>query len=287
VSMDTEFFKELDRFALLVKKRVSTAYTGGRKSLRFGHGISPVGYREYRKGDDFKLVDWKVYARTEKLYIKEHEEERSIVVHVLLDASASMAYDDKFQYASRVAAGFGYLATLENEKYAISLFCNRLYPGEPRRGRRYLFQSIEDLDGIRPRGETDLKLVSDQFELLVRSTSLVVVISDFIGDTEKVISSIYRLGGHDLVMIQVLAPEEIELAFRGDVKFVDMETRQPLVTRVTEEERREYQKKLEEHNSKIQEACRNVGADFFSFRTDRDVFDAFSEMISRTIAWRT
>jgi uncharacterized protein (DUF58 family) len=287
VSMDTEFFKELDRFALLVKKRVSTAYTGGRKSLRFGHGISPVGYREYRKGDDFKLVDWKVYARTEKLYIKEHEEERSIVVHVLLDASASMAYDEKFEYASRMAAGFAYLATLENEKYALSLFCNRLYPGEPRRGKRYLFQSIEDLDSVRPRGQTDLKLVSDQFELLVRSTSLVVVISDFIGDTEKVVSSIYRLGGHDLVMIQVLAPEEVELAFRGDVKFVDMETKQPLVTRVTEEERREYQMKLQEHNSKIQEACRKVGADFFSFRTDRDVFDAFSEMISRAIIWRT
>jgi uncharacterized protein (DUF58 family) len=287
VSMDTEFFKELDRFALLVKKRVSTAYTGGRKSLRFGHGISPVGYREYRKGDDFKLVDWKVYARTEKLYIKEHEEERSIVVHVLLDASASMAYDEKFEYASRMAAGFAYLATLENEKYALSLFCNRLYPGEPRRGKRYLFQSIEDLDSVRPRGQTDLKLVSDQFELLVRSTSLVVVISDFIGDTEKVVSSIYRLGGHDLVMIQVLAPEEVELAFRGDVKFVDMETKQPLVTRVTEEERREYQMKLQEHNLRIQEACRKVGADFFSFRTDRDVFDAFSEMISRAIIWRT
>jgi uncharacterized protein (DUF58 family) len=285
--MDTEFFKELDRFALLVKKRVSTAYTGGRKSLRFGHGISPVGYREYRKGDDFKLVDWKVYARTEKLYIKEHEEERSIVVHVLLDASASMAYDEKFEYASRMAAGFAYLATLENEKYALSLFCNRLYPGEPRRGKRYLFQSIEDLDSVRPRGQTDLKLVSDQFELLVRSTSLVVVISDFIGDTEKVVSSIYRLGGHDLVMIQVLAPEEVELAFRGDVKFVDMETKQPLVTRVTDEERKEYQMKLQEHNSKIQEACRKVGADFFSFRTDRDVFDAFSEMISRAIIWRT
>lgn len=285
--MDTEFFKELDRFALLVKKRVSTAYTGGRKSLRFGHGISPVGYREYRKGDDFKLVDWKVYARTEKLYIKEHEEERSIVVHVLLDASASMAYDEKFEYASRMAAGFAYLATLENEKYALSLFCNRLYPGEPRRGKRYLFQSIEDLDSVRPRGQTDLKLVSDQFELLVRSTSLVVVISDFIGDTEKVVSSIYRLGGHDLVMIQVLAPEEVELAFRGDVKFVDMETKQPLVTRVTEEERREYQMKLQEHNLRIQEACRKVGADFFSFRTDRDVFDAFSEMISRAIIWRT
>ena len=129
--MDTEFFKELEKFSLLVKKRVSTAYSGGRKSLRFGHGISPVGYREYRKGDDFKLVDWKVYGRTEKLYIREHEEERSLVVHILLDGSASMGYEGKFGYASRLAAGFAYLATLENEKYAISLFCKKLYPASP------------------------------------------------------------------------------------------------------------------------------------------------------------
>lgn len=150
--MDTEFFKDLERFALRVKKRVSTAYSGGRKSLRFGHGISPVGYREYRRGDDFKLVDWKVYGRTEKLYIREHEEERSLVVHILLDGSASMGYDGKFGYASRLAAGFAYLATLENEKYAISFFCKKLYPGEAKRGRRNLFQTIVDLDKTTPRG---------------------------------------------------------------------------------------------------------------------------------------
>src|SRR5512137_550481 len=129
--MDTEFFKELEKFSLLVKKRVSTAYSGGRKSLRFGHGISPVGYREYRRGDDFKLIDWKVYGRTEKLYVREHEEERSLVVQILLDASASMGYSDKFAYASKIAAGFAYPATLENEKYAISLFSEDLKPGEP------------------------------------------------------------------------------------------------------------------------------------------------------------
>lgn len=285
--MDTEFFHELERFSLLVKKRVSTAYSGGRKSLRFGHGISPVGYREYRRGDDFKLVDWKVYGRTEKLYIREHEEERSLVVHVLLDASGSMGYEGKFAYASRLAAGFAYLATLENEKYALSLFCKRLYPGEPRRGRRYLFQAIEELDRTQPRGGTNLDLVADQFELLVRSTSLVVLISDLLGETEKIISSIYRLSGHDLIVAQILAPAERDFRFGGDAKFVDLETGQPLVTRVTEEERREYLRRLEEHNAGIAAACNQVGADFFSFRTDRPIFDSFSEMLSRAVVWRT
>jgi len=285
--MDTEFFKELDRFSLLVKKRVSTAYTGGRKSLRFGHGISPVGYREYRKGDDFKLVDWKVYGRLEKLYIREHEEERSLVVHILLDASGSMAYSGKFAYASRLAAGFAYLATLENEKYALSLFCKKLYPGEPKRGRWSLFQSVEELDRISPRGGANLKQIADQFEAMIRTTGLVVVISDFLGKTEEVLSSIYRLSGHDLVMIQVLAPEEAELRFGGDVKFVDLETRQPLITRITEGERKEYLQRMAEHNDRIAAASRQAGAEFFSFRTDQPIFEAFSEMLSRAVILKT
>ena len=284
--MDTEFFQELDRFSLLVKKRVSTAYSGGRKSLRFGHGISPVGYREYRKGDDFKLVDWKVYGRTEKLYIREHEEERSLVVHILLDGSASMDYEGKFSFASRLAAGFAYLAAADNEKYAISLFCKKLYPGEPKRGRKSLFQSIEDLDATKPHGGTSLKAVADQMDYLLKSTSLVVLISDLLGETEDVLYSIYRLAGHELVVIQVLAGSEMELDYSGDIKFVDPEGREPVITRITEAERSEYLKKLSQHNHQIQKACSQVGADYFLFASDRPVFDAFSEMLSRAVVWK-
>jgi uncharacterized protein (DUF58 family) len=284
--MDTEFFKELEKFSLLVRKRVSTAYSGGRKSLRFGHGISPVGYREYRKGDDFKLVDWKVYGRSEKLYIREHEEERSLVVHILLDGSASMSFEGKFAYASRLAAGFAYLATMENEKYAISLFCNKLYPGEPKRGRRNLFQSIGQLDEIAPRGGTSLLAIADQLASLLKTTSLVVLISDLLGGTEDIISSIYRLSGHELVVIQVLAPQEAQLGFGGDVKFVDLETGVPIVTRVTEGERQEYLKRLGEHNDRISAACSQVGAHYFLCKTDQPIFEAFSEMLSRVLIWK-
>jgi uncharacterized protein (DUF58 family) len=284
--MDTEFFNELNKFALLVKKRVSTSYTGGRKSLRYGRGITPVGYREYRKGDDFKLVDWKAYGRTEKLYVREHEEERSLVVHIILDASGSMGYGHKFEYASRIAAGFAYIATLENEKYVISRFTEDLDPGEPRRGRRYLFQTIDELDRTAPQGATNLKKVSEQFDKLIRSTSLVVVVSDFLGEIDGILSSIYKLSSHDLIMIQVLAPDELELKLGGDVRFVDMETHQPLITRVGEKQREDYRKKVEDHLIKIKSACNAVGSDFFSFSTDKPIFDAFSELNSKATIWR-
>ena len=285
--MDTDFFRELERFSLLVKKRVSTTYSGGRKSLRLGHGISPVGYREYRKGDDFKLVDWKVYARTEKLYIREHEEERSLLVRILLDASGSMAFGNKFIYASQIAAGFAYIAIMENEKFSISYFCRSLYLGEPMSGRRHLIHSINELDSVSPKGQANFKKIIDQFEVMVRSTSLVVLISDLLGDTESIVSSIYRLSKHELIVIHISAPNENDLDFRGDIKFVDMETNQPLITRVTEGERMEYKRKLDEHISKITVACDSVGADFFDFKTNTPIFNAFSEMVSKSIVWRT
>ncbi|HWQ20360.1 MAG TPA: DUF58 domain-containing protein [Methanotrichaceae archaeon] len=284
--MDTEFFKDLDKFALSVKKRVSTPYSGGRKSVRFGHGISPVGYREYRKGDDFKLIDWKVYGRTEKLYVREHEEERSLVVQMLLDASASMGYDEKFSFASRIAAGFAYLATLESEKFSVSIFSEEMVPADPRSGRKNLFRTIAELDETVPEGKTNIKLVSDQFDQMARSTSLVILISDFLDDTEQVKSSIYRLSAHDLMVIQVLAPDEADLNLGGDIKFVDMESGHPLITRVSERVRKDYRSRLESHNDSIAAACNSVGADFFSFRTDKPMIDVFMEINSRAQVWR-
>jgi uncharacterized protein (DUF58 family) len=197
-----------------------------------------------------------------------------------------MGYDRKFEYASQIAAGFAYIATLENEKYVISRFSEDLDPGEPRRGRRYLFQTIDELDRTSPHGQTNLKKVSEQFDQLIRSTSLVVVVSDFLEDTEDIVSSIYRLSGHDLIVIHLMAPDEAEMKLGGDVRFVDMETHQPLITRVSEKQREQYRKKLEEHLSKIKATCNAVGADFFSFRTDKPIFDAFSELNAKATIWR-
>ena len=114
-----------------------------------------------------------------------------------------------------------------------------------------------------------------------------VLISDLLGETDDVLSSIYRLSGHELVVIQVLAPEETELRFGGDVKFVDLESGLPLITRVTEGERQEYMSRMAEHNDRIRAACSQVGADYFLMKTDRPIFEAFSEMLSRAVIWKT
>ncbi|KUK45596.1 MAG: DUF58 domain-containing protein [Methanothrix sp.] len=284
--MDTEFLADLDRFTLLVRKRVSTAYTGARRSVKVGRGISPVGYREYRKGDDFKFVDWKVYARTEKLYVREHEEERSLSVHLLLDASSSMAFGEKFAFASMISVGFAYMAIKENEKFSISKFGEMLEPGETRGGRRNLFRAMEDLDRTAPSGGTDFKRTAEQFDLTIRSTSLVVVISDLLDGIESVVSGIYKLSAHDLILIQILDPAEADLDFEGDLRFIDMESKESVMTSVTPKVRDEYKSKMNEHNRRIRETCDVVGADFFTYTTETPIFEVFSDVNSRAKVWR-
>ncbi len=281
--MDTEFFKELERFSLLVRKRVSTAHIGSRRSIRFGHGISPVGYREYRKGDDFKLVDWKVYARTERLYVREHEEERSLLVHIILDSSGSMGFDNKFELASKIAAGFAFMATQENEKFSVSLFGEELRAGEPVRGVGNLLKVIEFIDNVEPKRATDILKVADQFDRMISTTSLVVLISDMLDDLEKVETAIYRLSRHDLIVVQILSPEERDLKILGDVRFIDMESGESIITRISQRMRDDYTSKIERHNSRISEICDSVGAGRFLFDTRTEVFDAFFEILKSGI----
>jgi uncharacterized protein (DUF58 family) len=108
-----------------------------------------------------------------------------------------------------------------------------------------------------------------------------------LGDTDDVLSSIYRLSGHELVVIQLLAPQETDMPFGGDIKFVDLESNLPLITRITEQERQEYLRRISEHNDRIRAACSQVGADYFLVRVDRPIFEAFSEMLSRTVIRKT
>ena len=115
----TEFLNYLDKFRLIVNKKVTSNYTGKRSSLYTGSGATIKDYRIYSPGDDFRLIDWKVYARTDNLYIRRYEEERNLVMHAIVDSSASMNYGSpitKFEYGAMLGVGFAYLALRENEK---------------------------------------------------------------------------------------------------------------------------------------------------------------------------
>ncbi len=279
--IDLDFFRELDRFSFMMRKRVSTVYTGTRRSIRQGRGIGVVGYREYMYGDDFKSIDWKVYGRTEKLYIRQYEEEKNITAHILLDASKSMDYGDKFDYAARLAVGFAYMVMKENEKFGISTFSGDVDIVKPVRGIRHLMGFIEHLNSLEPGGVTRVGESVARYIQMIKSRSLVVLISDFLDSLDSVREGIYRLSRNDLVVVQVLDRDEWDFPAMGDVRLHDLEGGGVIRTYISPRFREEYLRRLRGHIEGIREACNSVGADFYSFRTDKPIFEAFAEAVAR------
>jgi len=279
--IDTSFFKELDRFSFMVRKRVSTAYSGSRRSILKGRGMEPVSYREYTQGDDFKIIDWKVYGRTEKLYVKEFEEEKSLTTHILLDTSKSMDFRNKFEYAAMLALGFAYLVTKDNEKFAVSTFAEEINITKPKRGRRYLSQTIDLLNSTELSGKTRFDYCMEKYASIIKSRSLVIVISDFMADASAIKNAIFRLGNNELVLIQVLDPVEKNLELGGEARLIDLETDQKLDIYASPRLRTEYQKRLADHIAKIKEPGIQVGADFHTVTTDIPVFEAIFQVINK------
>ncbi|KXS42664.1 MAG: hypothetical protein AWU59_1538 [Methanolobus sp. T82-4] len=284
-TIDVDFFRQLDRFTFMVRKKVSTAYAGSRRSNHSGKGLDTVGYREYNRGDELKSIDWKAYARIEKLYVRQFEEDKSLTTHILLDASNSMNYASgdttKYEYATMLAAGFAYLVTKDNDKFAISTFADDVNIARARRGRKYLLQTIERLEDVKLGGKTGIDEITTQYGKAIKSRSLIIIISDFLDDFESIESAIYRFSYHDLILVQVLDPTERNLKVHGHSKLVDLETDVNLDTYVSDSFKDEYQEKLEEHINRIQGACSRVGAEFYTFNTDIPIFDAFLHTISR------
>ncbi|MFZ3166070.1 MAG: DUF58 domain-containing protein [Candidatus Methanoperedens sp.] len=278
--IDTTFFKELDRFSFMVRKRVSTAYSGSRRSILKGRGMEPVSYREYTQGDDFKTIDWKVYGRTEKLYVKEFEEEKSLTTHILLDTSKSMDFRNKFEYAAMMALGFAYLVTKDNEKFAVATFGEEINITKPKRGRKYLSLTIDLLNSTQLLGKTRFDYCMEKYASVIRSRSLVFIISDFMTDIEAVRNSIFRLGDNELVLIQVLDPLEKSLDLGGEAKLIDLETDAKMDIYTSPRLRAEYQMRLNDHIAKIKETCISVGADFHTVTTDKPVFDSIFEVVN-------
>ncbi len=279
--IDTSFFKELDRFTFMVRKRVSTAYSGSRRSILKGRGMEPVSYREYTQGDDFKIIDWKVYGRTEKLYVKEFEEEKSLTTHILLDTSKSMDFRNKFDYAAMLALGFAYLVTKDNEKFGVSTFGEEINITKPKRGRRYLSQTINLLNSTALLGKTRFDYCMEKYASIIKSRSLVIIISDFMTETDAIKNAIFRLGDNELVLVQVLDPVEKNLDLGGEAKLIDLETDRKLDIYTSPRLRDEYQKRLNDHIAKIKETCITVGADFHSVTTDKPVFDSIFEVVNQ------
>jgi uncharacterized protein (DUF58 family) len=278
----TDFLSQLDRFNLIVKKRVTSSYTGPRRSLATGRGLLFKDHRIYAPGDDFRAIDWKVFARTDDLYIKNYEEERNLTVHIILDSSASMNYgkpNTKFEYASMLAVGFAYLAMKENEKFVFSNFSDRLNAFQPKRGRSNLISMVDYLNDLKLEGVSDIKSAITHYSKLLGSRSLVFLISDFMMPLEDIEESLYLFGKSNIKAIQVMDPIEKELKITGDYRLIDSETKKKLRINISPHFRQNYLKRLRQHNLEVEKHCDDLKYKYNRVTADMSIFDAFYKVL--------
>jgi len=280
--IDSSFLDQLKKFSLVINKRVTSSFKGQRKSIALGKGMTFKDHRIYARGDDFRSIDWKVFARTDDLYIKNFEEERSLNVHILMDASNSMKFGkpiSKFDYASMIGVGMAYLAMRGNEKFQFSTFSDNLEVFQPKRGMSQLASMIDYLNNLKTKGSSNLLEAVVHYKRLIGSKSMIVLTSDFLFDTDEIKEAIIRLGKHQIKVIQVLDPVEKDLSLNGDFNLRDSETDAVMRTFIGQNLKSRYQKLLNDHSAKIQEACDSLGVEFIQVTTDVPVFENFYKIL--------
>lgn len=282
MAIDTSFLSQLDKFSLVVNKRVTSNYAGPRRSIAMGRGLVFKEHRIYAPGDDIRSIDWRVFARTDDLYVKTYEEERNLVVHIIVDYSSSMNFGKpitKFDYASMLGVGFAYLAMKENEKFQFSTFSDSLEVFQPKRGMGQLIAMIDHLNSIKTKGPSKVRDAIHQYKKLIGSRAMIVLISDFLIPLEEINEALYMLGDHEIKIIQVLDPIERELRLQGDFKLKDSETGDKMHTHISPRLRMQYQRLLKDHSLKIEETCNKLGMKFHLVATNIPVFDAFYKIL--------
>lgn len=277
----TDFLSALNRFSLIISKRVTSKYSGTRPSAFTGRGQTISDHRMYAWGDDFRLINWRIYARTDDLYVKKYEEEKNMIVHVIIDSSASMNYGKikKFDYAAMIGVGFAYLAMKSNEKFRFATFSNKLEIFQPKRGPSHLAAMVEYLNAIKPAGTSNLLDAVKKYRGAIGTKALIILLSDFLYEPREIEEALHLFGEHDMKVVQIVAETEKNLAIEGDINLHDSESKDTMHTFVSPQLRTTYLKMLDEHAAKIKKVCLGIKADFYQITTDTPIFDAFYQML--------
>ena len=260
---DTAFLARLERLELLARKVFRGHLRGERTAPRRGRGLDFADFRPYRHGDDLRHLDWNIYSRLDRLFLKLYAAEEDITLHLLLDASASMGFGRprKFDHARRLAAALAYVGLVNLDRVGIAGFADGLGAQlPPLKARSNLMSVLAFLDTLPCRGTTALAPSLRAFAGRVRHPGLVVVVSDLaaVEDLAPALDALRRRG-HDVVLLQVLDDAEIDPPLAGSLRLEDAETGQSLQVSVDDDLRAHYLGRLQAHLDAVEHTCRRRG----------------------------
>jgi uncharacterized protein (DUF58 family) len=248
---------------------------GDHKSPDRGFAIEFAQHREYSPGDDVRHLDWKMLGKTERYYIKQYEQETNFVAHLLVDGSESMKYGSgeitKLDYAKMIAACLSYVILNQRDAVALGIFDEDMQEYIPRSDNRdTLFKIMTRLAEFDPERGTKTATMLHGLASTIRRRGIMIVISDFFDDEKELLEGIQhlRFKGHEVILMQVLDPYEIDFPFKGIVEFEGFENIPKLKTRPSQI-RKSYQREFSAFQDRLREACRRNQCHFLQARTDQ------------------
>jgi uncharacterized protein (DUF58 family) len=225
--LDPTFLHKLEQLELVSRKIIVGRMKGERKSKRRGSSVEFAEHRNYSVGDDLRHIDWNVYGRLDRLFLKLFLEEEDLHVYTVLDSSLSMNFGtpSKLHYGKQVAAALAFIGLVNHDRVILDTFASKLDQGIPSvRGRSQMWRVIDYLQKIEPSGESDLKAACREFAIRHAGKGVVVVISDFLDKHGYEDALRYLLARKmDIFVIHLLSQEEVQPELVGDLRLVDAE----------------------------------------------------------------
>jgi uncharacterized protein (DUF58 family) len=274
--LDPEFLVRLEQLELVSRKIFLGRMKGERRSKKKGQSVEFADYRNYVIGDDLRFLDWNLYARLDRLFLRLFMEEEDLHFYVLIDNSLSMDFGapSKLHYAKQIAAALGFIGLVNLDRVVVEAFNDRLTQTLPAiRGRRSLWRLLDFLGKIEPAGPSDLKQALKTFSLKSSGKGIVVLLSDFMdkGGYEDALR--YLVARQmDVYVIQILSQEEIEPDVVGDLKLTDVEDGDVAEITVSGPLLRRYKQNLAAYRAAIHEFCARRGVTYL-FTSNQVPFD--------------
>jgi uncharacterized protein (DUF58 family) len=281
---DEAFLRRLEALELASRRLTAGRMKGERRSLRRGQSVEFADYRNYSTGDDLRQLDWNVYARLEKLFVKLFVEEEDVTVHVLVDASASMDFGapNKLDFARRAGAALAYLGLANLDRVSVAFLGDgRATMLRPLRGKARVFEVFGFLSAPRPERLTGLAAAARDYAGRLRGRGPLVLVSDLLDP--GYLDALRDLAGTrcQLSVLHVLAPEELDPDVAPDARLVDRETGQAIDVSGDDELVERYHARLHDWQTEIGQFVTRRGGSYVAVPSDLDLADLLFDVLRR------
>lgn len=288
-----ESIARISRLDLQARHVVEGFISGMHRSPFFGHSVEFVQHREYVPGDDIRDLDWKVWSKTDRFYVKQYEEETNLRSTIVVDVSESMHYGrgpmNKYSYGCCIGACLAYLLLRQQDSVGLITFDEDVRQVIPARSQQtHIDAIVKAMDVSRPRQKTDLKKILKRVAETVSSRGMIIIISDLLADREPLFQGLEMLAHrrHDVLVFHVLDEDELNFPFAGSTKFEGMEELPQLLCD-PRSLRDGYIEALEEYLVEVRRGCLRQGIDYALVRTG-DYLDAvLSKYLHHRMAWKS